>query len=172
MRLKRKLHELEEVFKKSKIQILGLSEVRRPFETLLTTKNNNILFHSYSKGGQKGIGYIIKQELKDSITEIEAISDHIGKLVLELSTNERLVIVQVYAPRSNATEDEIENFYKELEKTIDTYTYKRKHQLTIMGDFNSQVGQKRNREHKYLGNYCYGQCNEKGQRLLDFCQEH
>lgn len=60
------LMELENAFMNSTLKILGISEVRRKYETNMTTKNSNKLYHTASTKGEGGVGFIIKSELKDN----------------------------------------------------------------------------------------------------------
>jgi hypothetical protein len=50
--------------------------------------------------------------------------------------------------------------------------YKNNPNIIILGDFNSQVGMSLHGEWKFIGNYGYGKRNERGWRLLNFCQEN
>ena len=77
-----------------------------------------------------------------------------------------IAIVQVYAPTSASTDDEIEEFYNLLESPIDQV--KSNEVLLVMGDLNAKVGQER------IGNIVgpcgMGEKNERGEKLIEFCQ--
>ena len=72
-----------------------------------------------------------------------------------------IMVIQVYAPTSNA-----EEFYEDLllELTI------KKDVLFIIGDWNAKVGSQETPG--VTGNFGLGVQNEAGQRLIDFCQEN
>ena len=55
-----------------------------------------------------------------------------------------ITLIQVYAPTSASTEEELEEFYETLQKEKDSK--KRQDILNIAGDFNAKVGRKRNKE--------------------------
>jgi len=80
-----------------------------------------------------------------------------------------LIIIQIYAPTSDATQDETGAFYEELEETI---KMNRKYQdcLIILGDFNGKVGDMK--EEDIVGPFGLGQRNENGQNLVDCCRKH
>jgi len=42
----------------------------------------------------------------------------------------------------------------------------------MMGDFHSQIGKRRDEERDTIGPYNYGNRNERGWKLVRFCQEH
>jgi len=75
-------------------------------------------------------------------------------------------LFQVYAPISQSTEDEIEQFYTELQRKIDRYA--NKNQIMVMGDFNAKVG---NQESPgVIDKFGYGYPNETNkisQRVSD-----
>ena len=76
-------------------------------------------------------------------------------------------MIQVYAPTSASTEEELEEFYETLRKEIDSK--KRQDILIIAGDFNAKVGRKRNKEENgTVGNAGLGERNERREIFVDF----
>ena len=74
------------------------------------------------------------------------------------------MLIQVYAPTSASTEEELEEFYETLQKEIDSK--KRQDILIISRDFNAKVGRKRNKEENgTVGNAGLGERNERGEIL-------
>ena len=73
----------------------------------------------YSGGeiqGQRGVALWIHKKIKDTLLEYKPINDRI--LVVRINAKPRkLRIVQIYAPTSVATEEEIDKFYEELDAT-------------------------------------------------------
>ncbi len=53
------LLELEKAFDSKKIANLGLAEVRREQEKIIKLKSMNMLLHSESTNGQRGIGFLV-----------------------------------------------------------------------------------------------------------------
>ncbi len=75
---------------------------------------------------------------------------------LKIENNKRLInCIQIYAPTSTAEDKEIENFYNDLNNTIRKFN-KGREDLIIMGDWNSQIGQRERGEKQILGKYNYG----------------
>ena len=99
-----------------------------------------------------------------------------------------ITVIQVYAPNSNAEEAKVEWFYEDLQELLELTP--KKDVLFIIGDLNAKIG---SREipgvscTRYLeipgvsyldillpgvtGKFGFGEQNESGQRLTNFCQE-
>ena len=79
-----------------------------------------------------------------------------------------ITVIQVYAPTSNAEEDEVELFSEDLQDLLELTP--RKDVLFITGDWNTEEG---NQEIPVVtGKFGLGVQNEAGQRLTEFCQEN
>lgn len=164
------LVELEEAFLKSNIDILGLSEIKRRGEIMMTTQKGNLLYYKGNNLGQRGIGFIIKKEYAKEVTEIKGISDRVA--TLELKTKKtKVTCIQVYAPTSSAEEKEIDEFYNNV-STVYNELRKKDNIILLMGDWNSQVGKREKGEKSTIGEYGYGKRNERGWRLVRYCQEY
>ena len=79
-----------------------------------------------------------------------------------------ITVIQVYAPTSNAEEDEVERFYEDLQDLLELTP--KKDVLFILGDWNAKVGSQETPGLK--GKSGLGIWNEAGQRLIEFCQEN
>ncbi len=77
-------------------------------------------------------------------------------------------IIQVYAPTSENTDDEIETFYEDLDQA--KRQCRSQEILLIMGDLNAKVG--RGREGNIVGPHGLGTRNENGERWIEWCQEN
>ena len=73
-----------------------------------------------------------------------------------------IMVIQVYAPTSNAEEAEVEQDLLELTPKKDV--------LFIIGDWNAKVGSQETPG--VTGKFGLGVQNEAGQRLIDFCPEN
>ena len=78
-----------------------------------------------------------------------------------------VIVIQVYAPTSNAKETEVERFYEDLQDLL-KLTPKRD-VLFIIGDWNAKVGSQETPG--VTGKFGLGMQNVAGQRLIEFCQE-
>ena len=79
-----------------------------------------------------------------------------------------ITVIQVYAPTSNAEEDEVEHFYEDLQDLLELTPIK--DVLSIIGDWNAKVGSQETPG--VTGKFGLGVQNEAGQRLTEFCQKN
>ena len=79
-----------------------------------------------------------------------------------------IMIIQVYAPTSNAEEAEVERFYEDLQDFLELTP--QKDVLFILGDWNAKVGSQETPG--ITGKLGLGMWDEAGQRLIEFCQEN
>ena len=79
-----------------------------------------------------------------------------------------IMVIQVYAPTSNAKEAEVEWFYEDLQDLLELTP--QKDVLFIIGNWNAKVGSQKTPG--VTGRFGLGVQNEIGQRLIQFCQEN
>ena len=79
-----------------------------------------------------------------------------------------IMIIQAYAPTSNAEEAEVEWFYEDLQDHLELTP--KKDVLFIIGDWNAKVGSQETPG--VTSKFGRGVQNEAGQRLIEFCQEN
>ena len=101
-------------------------------------------------------------EYLDAISKTTMISVHFrGKPF-------NIMVIQVYAPNSNAKEAELEWFCEDLQELLELRP--QKDVLFIIGDWNAKVGSQETPG--VTGKFGLGIRNEAGQRLIEFCQEN
>ena len=81
-----------------------------------------------------------------------------------------IIVIQVYAPTSNAKETEAEWFYHDLQDLLELETNKQKNVLFIIENSNAKVGNQEKPGVK--GMVVLGVQNETGKQLTEFCQEN
>ena len=79
-----------------------------------------------------------------------------------------IMVIQAYAPTSNAEEAEVEWFYEDLQDLLELTC--KKDVLFTIGDWNAIVGSQETPG--VIGKFDLGVWNEAGQRLREFCQEN
>ena len=86
------------------------------------------------------------------------------------------MVIQAYAPTSNAEEAEVEWFYEDLQDLLElTPPHPRKNNtqknvLFVIGDWNAKVGSQETPG--VTGKFGLRVRNEAEQRLIEFCQEN
>ena len=78
------------------------------------------------------------------------------------------MVIQVYAPTSNAEEAEVEWFYEDLQDLLELTP--KKDVLFIIRDWNAKVGSQETPG--VTGKFGLGIWNKSGKRLIEFCQEN
>ena len=77
------------------------------------------------------------------------------------------MVIQVYAPTSDAEKAEVEQFYEDLQNLLELTPHK--DVFFIIRDWNARVGSQETPV--VTGKFGLGMWNEAGQRLIEFCQE-
>ena len=75
-----------------------------------------------------------------------------------------IIVIQVYAPTTNAKKAEVDQFYEDLLELTP-----KKDVLFIIRDWNAKVGSQE--IPGVTGKFGLGEQNEAGERLTEFCQE-
>ena len=79
-----------------------------------------------------------------------------------------IMVIQAYAPTSNAEEAGLEWFYEDLQDLLELTP--KKDVPFIIGDWNAKVGSQETPG--VTGKFDFGVQNEAGQRLIEFCREN
>ena len=154
------LQEIENI----KWHVFGLSEVRRTGENLIETKEHHLFYHKGKENyKQSGVGFMVNKELKDHVREFHGVSDRVASLTLKLASSFDLKIIQVYAPTSASTDEELESFYEDISEAFD---HRKAQQTIVMGDFNAKIGEG---DESCLGRFSHGDRNERGDDLINYC---
>ncbi|XP_077301158.1 uncharacterized protein LOC143921680 [Arctopsyche grandis] len=162
-----KLQNVLKEMSRLKLQILGVCESRWLGSDKFTQGNYSI-FHSGSEDTQhkNGVAVIMEKKNSESVSNFIPISERVMLLQIEAHPI-NLNIIQVYAPTADTNEEQIEKFYENLKEA--TTHIKKQEILCILGDFNAKVG---NIQTDVTGKFGLGERNERGDRLIAFCQEN
>ncbi|XP_050561583.1 uncharacterized protein LOC126912619 [Spodoptera frugiperda] len=160
-----RLIELEHALSHIKWDIIGLAEVRREGEKILE-REDSIFYHMGESSSQYGVGFLIHKKWKNNIIEFISYSDRIALLKFKIDHTKTLTIIQVYAPTSTHTDDEIEEFYDLLNRACDEH---RGTWMMVIGDFNAKIGSALPSDnYNILGPHGIGHRNDRGTRLIQF----
>ena len=149
------------------LNITGISETRWAGEGHFEYEDNYIVYSGRKETGYGGVAIILDSKTKKSLLSEDYVSDRIVMIKLDTKPT-KTTIIQVYAPTSKKeADDETDKFYEDLQALLSTL--KDRDPIIIMGDFNAKVGEGQQKE-SGLGPYGLGIKNERGERLLTFCQ--
>ena len=94
-------------------------------------------------------------------------SERLIEIRSTLSKNQHATLLSVYAPTMDGSDEEIDMFYRSLEKAIQTTP--RADRLWILGDFNARVQNDTNLWPNVLGRFGIGKSSTNGDWLLNLC---
>ena len=80
-----------------------------------------------------------------------------------------IIVIQVYAPTTKDSEDEVDQFFEDLQDLLELHTHTHKCPFHLWG-WNAKVGSQE--IPGVTGKFGLGVQNEAGQRLTEFCQEN
>lgn len=162
------LDRLEEVIQDMenlKIGILGLSEMRwKGSGDSMSVQGYKIIYSGGDKH-EKGVGFIIGPEKARAVKGYWAISDRII-LVKIRATPVDINFIQVYAPTSTSSEEDIEDFYSGLDDVV--RQCKHHEVLIVIGHFNAKVGNMET--YGVTGKFGLGERNVRGEKLVEWAE--
>ena len=115
---------------------------------------------------RKTVAVVIKRRLWGSITEYKCVSP--GMMWVELKVaGEKIVIVGVYGPGMERSENERDTFWEYFDECMTGFSENER--ILFLGDMDTKVG---NREvYKVVGKYSVPGLNENGERLVEVCSK-
>ncbi|XP_072389526.1 uncharacterized protein [Diabrotica undecimpunctata] len=148
-----KLIELQEELNCIKWDVLGLSEIRRKGKNQLVLKSGYLL-HSIGENDKAvgGVGFLVHKKHLDKIIKTESVTSRVLYLILKLNERRSIKIIQVYAPTTSHSDEEIENFYEDINRAIEK---DKTHHLILMGDFNAKLEFKEDNAEVATGSFGY-----------------
>lgn len=163
-----KSHNIVQEMKRLNIDVLGLSETRWPSSGECRILDYTVYYSGNdSPQHRNGVGIITAPHVQAKVKSFIPFSDRMMLLRLHAFPID-LNIIQLYAPTADKDETTIEEFYEQLEQLVKLIN---KHEIKIiMGDFNAKVG--KGKVENTVGGFGLGERNDRGDRLISFCQEH
>lgn len=165
--LRGKEEETVEMMKRRRLDVLGVSETRLQGEGRRTIHENyQLLWKGRDDSTQHGVGILVGPDLARGIERVHYINERIIGCEVKMK-NEKVGIIQVYAPQSARTVEEKEHFYELLQAVVETLSGRVK--TFVIGDWNGHVGVDREGYEEVIGAFGLGDRNADGERILNFC---
>ena len=181
----RKVDLMVNELKKYSISVTGISETKWFGQEVYSVSNFTVLHSGRPRPEQgervernEGVAIVLDQQMTDAWRaageEWKAVSSRI--VVARVKTQSAykhpvyITIVSVYAPTHRSPQERKDEFYRDLQDTINSV--RNSDVLLVIGDFNARVGSSHNKEDRWYGTrglYGVGKCNESGEALLSFC---
>ncbi len=122
-----------------KIDILGLSEVRWTQSGKMAADDTTLIYSGETTHHQ-GVGFLLGKEAAKAIIGYWPVSERIILVKLKAKPL-NIALIQIYAPTTESTEEEVERFYEKLDAAMKQC--KSQEIKIVMGDMNAKVGQGR-----------------------------
>ncbi len=151
------------------LDIVGLGEVRWKDSGTITSDDYMLIYSGNKSEHKHGVGLLLNKRVSKSVMGYYALSDRI-LLVKLFSKPFNVSIIQLYAPTSACSDDDIEQFYDDLNKA-----YKHcgsQDVIVVMGDLNAKVGNEQDPMKEIVGPHGLGERNERGDMWVDWCVAH
>jgi exonuclease III len=149
-----------------KVDVLCVQETRWKGERARTI-GEGFKFWYCGYGKINGVGVVAKKDLVDRVVEVERVSDRIMAIKIE-KDGTMLNIISAYAPQVGCTAEEKEDFWQELEETLEKTP--REERVVLGADLNGHVGEGNNGDEEVMGRHGLGGRNEEGQTVVDFAK--
>ena len=121
------------------IKILGIAEHWMLGQGRFTMQEGNVMLYTGKESGprRESIGFILDKEATKSIIGYNPMSPR--RIIIWLKAHPiNLAIIQVYAPTSDASDENLESFYNTVQEALDKTPPR--DLLVMMGDWNAKVG--------------------------------
>ncbi|CAH1258964.1 Hypp2118 [Branchiostoma lanceolatum] len=150
------------------ISVLGVAETHWTGTGYFTTTGGELVVYSGGDIHRRGVAVLLSKVAARSMLAYKAVSDRL-LYVRIMASPFNLSFVQVYAPTADAQDEDVEAFYDQLQQTLQDCPSQ--DMVLVAGDFNAKVGAGRD-EKEVCGPFGLGTANERGERLVEFCQDN
>ena len=147
--------------------ILGISELKWTDMDEFNSDDHYIYYCGQQSLRRNGVALTVNKRVQNAVLGCNLKNDRMISVHFQ-GKPFNIMVIQVYAPTSNAEEAEVEWFYEDLQDLLELTP--KKDVLFIIGDWNAKVGSQE--IPGVTGKFGLGVQNEEGQRLIEFCQEN
>ncbi|XP_052212146.1 craniofacial development protein 2-like [Dreissena polymorpha] len=132
------VHELTYELERNRWEIIGLAEFRLPgFGETSTDEGHKILFSGEDSIHRQGVAFIVRKEVVNSVISCTPVFSRIISILISAKPH-YITIIEIYAPTADYKDDEIKQFYEELERII--FKVPKRDILIVYGDWNTKTG--------------------------------
>ena len=154
--------------KRLHMDILGISEMRWTQSGKFSIEDYTVYCSGDSSQNHRcGVAFIVSKEVNRAVINFVPLSSRIA--LLQFKGNPvNYNFIQVYAPTADSDEEEVEAFYEDLQNLL--LKVKSREMAIVMGDLNAKIG--RGMVESIVGKFGLGDRNDRGDRLVQFCQDN
>uniref|UniRef100_A0A8D8T8A4 Craniofacial development protein 2 n=1 Tax=Cacopsylla melanoneura TaxID=428564 RepID=A0A8D8T8A4_9HEMI len=168
MRQEGKIQNAIQEMTQMNINIMGVSEMRWPGAGSANIEEHQVYYSGTDNGKHElGVGIIMTKEMSKSVDNFIPVSARVMLIQLKARPID-INIIQIYAPTTEGTEEEVEELYNSINQVMKKL---KKQDITIvMGDFNAKVGA--GRTSSAVGPFGLGSRNDRGDTLEIFAESN
>ena len=136
-----KLEVVKQEMARVAVDILGISELKWTGMGEFNSNDHYIYYCGQESLRRNGVALMVNKRVQNAVLGCNLKNDRMISVRLQ-GKPFNVIVIQVYAPTSNAEETEVERFYEDLQDLL-KLTPKRD-VLFIIGDWNAKVGSQKN----------------------------
>ena len=162
-----KLEVVKQEMARVNVDILGISKLKWTGMGEFNSDDHYIYYYRQECLRRNGVAIMLNKRVRNAVLGCNLKN---GRMISVCFQGKpfNIVVIQAYAPTSNAEETEVEWFYEELQDLLELTP--QKDVLFIIGDWSAKVGSQETPG--VTGKFSFGVQNEAVQRLIEFCQEN
>src|ERR1043165_283939 len=150
-----KLELLKDEMKNYRWDILGLSEMR--WTGAGEIGGGEVIWSGHETKHEAGVGFLLNHQAKRALLGYNPISSRLMAARFS-ATPFNITVIQAYAPTADSSEEDVEQFYEDLEKTLEEVP--KRDIKVLMGDWNAKIGTDEKGWETVMGRYGHGDRND------------
>ena len=162
-----KLEMVKQEMARVSVDILGIKELKWTGMGEFNSDDHYIYYCGQESLRRNGVAIIVNRRVENAVLGCNLKNDRMISVDLQ-GKPFNIVVIQVYAPTSNAEEAEVERFHEDLQDLSELTP--KKDVMFIIGDWNAKVGSQETPG--VTGKFGLGVRNEAGQMLTEYYQEN
>ena len=132
------VRELADIMERRNVNILPLQETKWKGSKARNVGGGCKIFYNGANGRKNGIGIVLREELAESVLEVNRVSDRL--MVMKLEVNGSILnIVSAYSPQVNNSMEEKNVFWEDLDGLIESISTEER--IVLGEDLNGHVGE-------------------------------
>jgi len=132
-----KLEVVKQEMTRVNVNILGISELKWTGMGEFNSDDHYIYYCVQESLGRNGVGIMVNKRVQNAVLGCSLKNDRMISVRFQ-GKPFNIMVIQAYAPTSNAEEAEVEQFYEDLQDLLELIP--KKDVLFIIGDWNAKVG--------------------------------
>ena len=152
-----------------KWDVLGLAETHWTGEGEIMCGEVKVLYSGRTdKIHREGVAILLGKRAQKAYISHRSTNSRIMSVTLR-GHHLNTTVIQVYAPDTSHSDEDVEDFYQQLEDEVEKANGDI---VIVMGDFNSKIGNNNQGYEDVMGKFGLGERNERGERMLEFCKHN